>query len=120
VELDELLAASMKQDGQAWAILGQLTDLLTSRTLANAERLEELAGDVAELGTRVSQLEHERRNESSLRVVGREHFTSLDELAAVLRAEVADELAAIDKRITEVHDPALRALTALVERKPTA
>lgn len=87
---------------------------------AQRERLDELAEDVAELGSRVSQLERERRNESSLRVVGREHFASLDELAAVLRAEVADEFAAVSKRITEVHDPALRALTALVERKHPA
>lgn len=120
MELEELLAASMEQDGRAWAILGQLTDLLTERTLANTERLEELAGDVAELGTRVSELERITRNEHSLTVVGRERFRTLEELAAVLRAELAEEVASIDKRITSVHDPALRALTSLVERKAPA
>lgn len=115
---DELLLAEVQSTTRAFAVVQTLTGLLTDRVLADAERIEELTGDVAELGTRVSELERAARNDHSLTVVGRERFRTLDELAAVLRAEFAAEVESLTQRIDHVHAKTLRALTALVERKP--
>lgn len=110
--LERLLVAVEASQSVTSELLGLIRSL--------RERVEELTEDVAGLGTRVLELERVHRNEHSLAVVGRERFRTLEELAAVLRAELAEEVASIDARITAVHDPALRALTERIERKNPA
>lgn len=103
--LERLLAAIETSQGVSAELL--------SLVRAQRERLDELTEDIAGIGLRVAELERERRNENSLRVVGRERFRTLDELAAVLRDEFAAEVEAITQRIDSVHERALRALTNL-------
>lgn len=117
---EDRVVVALEQLMQAIDLGQDITRQLVTRVREAEARTEELAGDVAELGSRVSELERASRGEHSLSVVGRERFRTLEELAAVLRAELAEEVASIDKRITAVHDPALRALTSLVERKTPA
>jgi hypothetical protein len=100
--------------------LVRANELLLERLRLLELRELELTDDVSELGRRVAELEaagERRRAAAVVQIVPR---PALEELRHELRVEFGERLADVERRLSGVHERALRALTDSIARRPTA
>lgn len=99
---------------------GDTLGLMLTEVARLHDREAELTEDVAELGLRVTSLATGVRVGHSLRVVGSDETTPPDAPLEERVATLAETVEQLEARVSDVHTKALRALTALTERKNPA
>lgn len=99
---------------------GETIGLMLTEVARLHDREAELTEDLAELGMRVTSLATAANVGHNLRVVGRDEpappAAPIEERVAGLEEQVGE----LAERVANVHTQALRALTALTERKNPA